>query len=165
MFVSYITYSIHFTQSHKIECLLISFSYSFQTEVRFHHPMRKNWSDVCHRLRDALSHWLSWCTFIPIIPDQKSRNPYNKTRFAIRVTKYVDLFLRGRCHVKPDEHLQWSSKTKDLLLTICFIKIYLESKQGKLCKLTQWAWWKSVFTRHQAEHNSHHEICFLVCGL
>ncbi|WP_204368802.1 hypothetical protein, partial [Escherichia coli] len=61
----------------------------------------------------------------------------NKTRFAIRVTKYVDLFLRGRCHVKPDEHLQWSSKTKDLLLTICFIKIYLESKQGKLCKLTQ----------------------------
>jgi len=93
MFVSYITYSIHFTQSHKIECLLISFSYSFQTEVRFHHPMRKNWSDVCHRLRDALSHWLSWCTFIPVIPDQKSRNPYNKTRFAIRVTKYVDLFL------------------------------------------------------------------------
>ncbi|EFE7464380.1 hypothetical protein F9Y55_19785 [Escherichia coli] len=35
MFVSYITYSIHFTQSHKIECLLISFSYSFQTEVMF----------------------------------------------------------------------------------------------------------------------------------
>ncbi|MQK94722.1 hypothetical protein EI021_24905 [Escherichia coli] len=35
MFVSYITYSIHFTRSHKIECLLISFSYSFQTEVRF----------------------------------------------------------------------------------------------------------------------------------
>ncbi|EFI4024278.1 hypothetical protein GYM41_004690 [Escherichia coli] len=35
MFVSYITYSIHFIQSHKIECLLISFSYSFQTEVMF----------------------------------------------------------------------------------------------------------------------------------
>lgn len=121
MFVSYITYSIHFTQSHKIECLLISFSYSFQTEVHFHHPMWKNWSDVCHRLRDAQSHWLSWCTFIPVIPYQKSRNPYNKTRFAIRVTKYVDLFLRGRCHVKPDEHLRWSSKTKDFLLTICFI--------------------------------------------
>ncbi|WP_214281218.1 hypothetical protein, partial [Escherichia coli] len=60
-------------------------------------------------------------TFIPVIPDRKSRNPYNKTRFAIRVTKYVDLFLRRRCHVKPDEHLRWSSKTKDLRLTICFI--------------------------------------------
>ncbi|WP_204373872.1 hypothetical protein, partial [Escherichia coli] len=60
-------------------------------------------------------------TFIPVIPDQKSRNPYNKTRFAIRVTKYVDLFLRRRCHVKLNEHLWRPSQTKGFCLIACFI--------------------------------------------
>ncbi|WP_213053306.1 hypothetical protein, partial [Escherichia coli] len=54
-------------------------------------------------------------------PDQKSRNPYNKTRFAIRVTKYVDIFLRRRCHVKPNEHLRRPSQTKGCYLIIWFI--------------------------------------------